>query len=92
MSRRADGEAMDRMVFDAVYSNRHVHKDTESALGADLIPVIDRRCLTRPKDLAYGQPHRVATSMGTRQPLPSRSFVLLGKPGEQDGSGRAVDF
>ena len=40
---RVDGAQMEKMDFDAVYSNKHVHKDTESGLGPGFIPVIDPR-------------------------------------------------
>lgn len=75
------------MNFDAVYSNLHVNKDTESALGAGLVPVIDPRCITRPASLGYGLPHHVETDMGKRHLLPSRSFMIIG-----EGPGRHIDF
>ena len=31
---------MERMDFDSVYSNLHVNKDTESAIGIDLVPKV----------------------------------------------------
>jgi hypothetical protein len=84
---RVDGERMEKMTFDDVYSNLHAHKDTESAIGRGFVPVIDPRCVTRPKDLGYGLPHFVQTKWGARAPLPSRSFMRIGT-----GPGRAIDF
>lgn len=84
---RNDGQRMEKMTFDDVYSNTHAHKDTESAIGRGMIPVVDPRCVTRPKDLGYGLQHVVHTSFGVRRPLPSRSFMAIGT-----GSGRSVDF
>jgi len=87
-SKRADGQSMEKMDFDAVYSNEFVNKDTESAIGVGLVPVIDPRCrLTRPKELGYGLDHRIPTASGARPVLPSRSFMRIG-----DGPGRAIDF
>jgi len=85
---RADGTRQDEMAFDAVYSNKHVNKDTESAINhGTLVPKIDPRCITRPKGLAYGDEHRVSTAAGPRAVLPSRSFMRIG-----EGPGRATDF
>ena len=84
---RVDGTSMDKMDFDAVYSNAFTHKDTESAIGVGCVPVIDPRQITRPKEVPYGHPHMVRTSHGPRQPLPSRSFMRMGT-----GPGRAIDF
>lgn len=75
------------MDFDAVYSNVFTHKDTESAIGKGLIPKVDPRCLTRPKDLNYGIEHTLHTKYGARTPLPTRSVLGIGV-----GPGRAVDF
>ena len=87
MKMRSDGELMDKMDFDDVYSNLHVHKDTESALGEGFVPSVDARCITRPKDLGYGLAHKVQTDFGAKAPLPSRSTLGIG-----DGPGRTVDF
>ena len=76
-----------QMTFDAIYSNAHVNKDTESAIGVGLVPVIDPRCITRPKALRYGIEHRVQTPYGMKALLPSRSFMGIG-----EGPGRAIDF
>jgi len=86
---RTDGQLMERMDFDAVYSNLHTHKDTESALGAGFVPVIDKRrdATTRPKHINYGQMHRIQTVYGERQPLPSRTTMGIGS-----GPGRSIDF
>lgn len=84
---RTDGQLMEKMTFDSVYANTHAHKDTESAIGPGFVPVIDPRCVTRPKDLGYGVQHIVNTQFGHREPLPSRSFMRIGT-----GPGRAVDF
>ena len=84
---RVDGERMEKMTFDDVYSNLHTHKDTESALGPGFVPVVDPRCVTRPKELGYGMPHVIGTKWGPRTPLPSRSFMRIGT-----GPGRAIDF
>ena len=76
------------MDFDAVYSNLHTHKDTESAIGQDFIPTVDpRTAATRPTELAYGRLHTVKTMRGPRAPLPTRSFMGIGT-----GPGRSVDF
>ena len=83
-SLRADGTRVDRMSFDAVYSNRHVTHDTASAMTTGCISTADpRRNFARPRDLPYGsstfgklggQPqHRVSTPYGERRVLPSRS-------------------
>ena len=40
-SMRADGEMMEKMDFDSVY-NLHTSKDTQSAIGKDFIPTLDR--------------------------------------------------
>ena len=87
-SMRADGEMMEKMDFDSVYSNLHTSKDTQSAIGKDFIPTLDPRTVaTRPKDLEYGSLHTVKTTRGPRAPLPSRSFMAIGA-----GPGRSVDF
>ena len=75
------------MSFDAIFSNAFVNKDTESAIGTGCIPKIDPRCITRPKELAYGVDHRIRTASGSRAILPSRSFMRIG-----EGPGRAIDF
>lgn len=86
---RNDGVLMERMDFDAVYSNAFAHKDTESALGVGFVPVIDMRRdgITRPKKINYGEMHRVQTAYGVRQPLPSRTTLGIGT-----GRGRSIDF
>lgn len=44
-SLRADGARMEKMDFDAVYSAKHVNKDTESVVEyGNLVPRIDPRC------------------------------------------------
>ena len=88
-TRREDGVMMERMSFDAVYSNKHTHKDTEGALGVGLVPVLDPRRdkYTRPKGMAYGRRHQIQTAYGMRQPLPTRSTMGIGS-----GAGRALDF
>lgn len=87
-SLRADGTRMEKMEFDAVYSEMHVNKDTESAIAhGTLVPRIDPRCITRPKNLGYGLEHRIGTASGRRPVLPSRSFMSIG-----EGGGRAHDF
>lgn len=88
-SKRVDGELMEKMTFDAVYSNKHSHKDNESAIGLDLVPVVDPRRdrTTRPKKHAYGRMHQISTAYGLRQPLPSRATMGIG-----EGPGRATDF
>jgi hypothetical protein len=87
-STRTNGQQMERMDFDAVYSNLHTHKDTESALGHNFVPVVDpRRIPTRPKNLPYGSAHHIQTRRGPRAPLPTRSFMLIGT-----GPGRSFDF
>jgi len=85
---RAEGQRMEKMAFDSVYSNRHVTKDTESAFGPGLIPMYDPRLsAVRPKALPYGVEHRVATAHGNRPVLPTRSFMQIG-----EGPGRSIDF
>jgi len=86
---RDDGQLMEKMEFDTVYSNRFTEKGSESAIGRDFVPVIDLRrdALTRPKQLGYGKLHMIQTAYGPRQPLPTRSTVGIGT-----GRGRAVDF
>ena len=56
-SERVDGALMEKMTFDAVYSNKHAHKDTESAFGPGFVPIIDLRrdALTRPARCARHQ-------------------------------------
>ena len=89
--KRSDGTSMEKMDFDAVYSNKHTHKDTESGIGVGMAPVCDPRRdqFTRPKakDLGYGKMHLIATAYGLRQPLPTRSIMGIG-----EGRGRSVDF
>ena len=82
-------QMMQKMNFDAVYSNQHVEKDTGSGLGKDMVPVVDPRRdqFTRPKDAKYGRMHQISTAYGLRQPLPSRTFLGIG-----EGRGRAQDF
>lgn len=84
---RVDGQRMEKMEFDAVYSNTFTHKDTESAIGKDFVPVIDPRRLTRPKTAQYGQMHTIPTAYGARTPLPTRSVLGIGS-----GPGRTMDF
>ena len=85
---RIDGQLMEKMDFDAVYSNKHTHKDTESAIGNGFVPTIDvRKSLTRPADVPYGRVHMVQTAYGPREPLPTRSVMGIGT-----GKGRSVDF
>ena len=87
-SKRADGALMEKMDFDAVYSSKHVNKDTESAIGPGFVPIVDPRCITRPASLPYGVLHKVPTAGGVeRAMLPSRSFMRIGT-----GPGRAIDF
>ena len=79
---------MEKMDFDAVYSNKFTHKDTESAIGNGFVPTIDvRKFATRPADIAYGRVHQTQTAYGPREPLPSRSVMGIGT-----GRGRSVDF
>lgn len=87
LSRHATETAMERMMFDDIYSTKYAHKDTESALGVGFVPVIDPRQVTRPKDLRYGFAHTKQTAFGERSVLPSRSFMCIGT-----GPGRSVDF
>jgi len=86
---RDDGQLMEKMEFDTIYSNRFSEKASESAFGRDLVPVIDLRrdALTRPKQLGYGKVHLIQTANGMRQPLPTRSTVGIGT-----GRGRSIDF
>ena len=88
-TKRDDGAMMDKMVFDNVFSNKHTHKDTESGIGLDLVPVCDPRRdkITRPKSVPYGRMHQVQTAYGVRQLLPTRTIMGIG-----DGPGRSVDF
>ena len=78
---------MEKMDFDAVYSNIHVHKDTESAIGHNFVPVVDPRVVARPKEFPYGRPVNLKSAFGQRRMLPSRSFMALGA-----GPGRSIDF
>jgi hypothetical protein len=87
ISMRADGQTMEKMDFDSVYSDIHVHKDTESAIGHGFVPVVDPRLVARPKDFPYGRNVTVKSALGQRRLLPSRSFMAIGA-----GPGRSVDF
>ena len=86
---RVDGTSMDKMDFDAVYSNAFTHKDTESAIGVGFVPVIDPRRdnITRPKGTRYGRKHEIMTAYGFREVLPTRSTLGIG-----EGHGRTWDF
>jgi len=80
---------MENEAFDSIYSDRHAHKDTETAIGPDLVPRIDPRMKhVRPKDLGYGVIHTVQTMVGERPLLPCRSFML---PNGESGA-RSHDF
>lgn len=83
----ADGQKVAKLDFDAVYSQAHITRDTESVLVGNGISTVDpRRNLVRPKSLGYGssidgQPtHRVSTSYGARRVMPSRSFMKCARP------------
>ena len=91
-SLRADGVRMEKMDFDAVYSAKHVNKDTESVVEyGNLVPRIDPRCsIVRPKDLSYGLEHRVWTAQGQRPILPSRSFMAIAC-GIGEGRNRTIE-
>ena len=91
-SLRADGVRMEKMDFDAVYSAKHVNKDTESVVEyGNLVPRIDPRCsIVRPKDLSYGLEHRVWTAQGQRPMLPSRRFMAIAC-GIGEGRNRTIE-
>ena len=83
---------------DNVYSEVHAHKDTESGLGLGLVPSIDPRCITRPKDMRRQDEkgctfvHTVPTTYGSRPLLPTRSFMAIGLGHEGEARGRSIDF
>jgi len=93
---------MEKMSFDAVYSDKYAHMDTNSALGTQsLMPVFDARTqVTRPAGLRYGGEHMIQTGHGPRLVLPSRSFVLPSQstkaraavPNAGFGPSRHIDF
>lgn len=86
---RDDGAMMEKLAFDAVYSNRFALKDTESIIGKNFVPIVDPRRdkFTRPKGMAYGRVHQIQTAYGQRTPLPTRSVLGIG-----EGRGRTYDF
>jgi len=79
--------------FDNVYGQEHSLKDTISSLGNGLVPTVDERCkVTRPKDIIYGNVHKVKTCMGERPMLPSRSFMCIAGSSQYVGPGRSIDY
>lgn len=95
---RDDGQLMEKMEFDTIYSNRFSEKASESAFGRDLVPVIDLRrdALTRPKQYAphvcararafVAAPRCPVGSCPRVSPRGERTRVLVARVGGEHGN------
>lgn len=100
MTKNADGSSMVTESFDGIYSNSFVGFKSQSAVAeGGCRPTVDPRCgFARPKGMAYGSPfsgqpeHRIRAPIGTRQVLPSRSFMPIGAGSPGENKSRALDF